>query len=128
MTVSRRRDMLSAWLIFTFITAAGCGGSGPPGLDEALARSSLSITLDAWKEGQRPESLKEESPEIIAGDPNWASGARLVGYQVLEQVKNDGSNLHIPVELELEDGAGKRSKQSVVYVVGTEPTITIFPE
>jgi hypothetical protein len=129
MIVDRRQRVSPTWLIFALLAAAaGCGRSGPPGLDEAVARSSLTTSLDAWKAGKRPESLKEASPKIIAGDPDWASGARLVNYQVLEQGNSDGSNLHVPVELELEDGAGKRSKQTVVYVVGTSPTITIFPE
>jgi hypothetical protein len=96
-------------------------------LDPELARSSLTTFLDTWKKGG-PAALKNESPEIIVGDPQWEQGARLVEYRVLEPVTNDGSNLHAPVELELEDGSGKRSKQQVTYVVGTNPKVTIFPK
>jgi hypothetical protein len=93
-----------------------------------VARSSLTTFLDAWKEGKRPESLKEGEPEIIVGAPEWNEGARLVNYRLLEPVSDDGSNLHAPVELELEDGAGARTRQEVMYIVGTHPTITIFPQ
>jgi hypothetical protein len=115
-------------LALTLAAAAGCRSSGPPGLDDAVARESLTTVLEAWKEGKRPASLREGTPEIIASDPDWEGGARLVSYRVSEPVTNDGANLHVPVELELEDGSGKRTKQTTVYIVGTNPKITVFPK
>src|SRR5687768_13356254 len=99
----------------------GCGRGGSPSLNEDVARSSLTVFLEAWKKGERPTALASQSPEIIVGDAQWNQGARLVAYRVLDSVANDGSNLHQPVELELEDGAGKRTRQQVKYIVGTSP-------
>lgn len=122
----RRR---AAWVLALLAGAiAGCGGGASPSLDEAVGRTSLTSFLDAWKKGDRPEALKQQFPSIIVGDSNWNGGARLVSYQIGEPVTHDGSNLHASVELELEDGAGQRMKQNVVYIVGTSPEITIFPE
>jgi hypothetical protein len=108
----------------------GCdsSSSGPPGLNQGVANSSLTAALDAWKQGQTPESLQQGSPSIIVVEPQWNAGAKLVSYQVLEPSTSDGSNLHVPVELELEDGAGVKSKLKVQYTVGTSPKITVFAE
>ena len=97
----RRAAPIAALLLCTI---GGCGGGGSPKLDESLGRTSLTSFLEAWKKGDRPEALKAQSPAIITGDVNWNGGARLVSYQIGEPVTNDGSNLHAPVELELEDG------------------------
>lgn len=108
---------------------AGCGSSKvAPDLDEGLAQSSLAAALDAWKQDQTPESLRQGSSSIIVVEPQWQAGQKLVNYQVLEPITNDGSNLHVPVELELEDADGASSKQTVTYTVGTSPRITIFSE
>lgn len=116
-------------VLLTVSLSAGCGSSGSaPGLDEAVAKNSLTQVLDAWKQGQTPETLQQASPSIIAVDFQWQAGQRLVRYQVLEPSTNDGSNLHVRVELELEDGAGVRSKQTTKYTVGTSPKITVFSQ
>jgi len=126
-SVASRVSALATLLMVS--VCAGCGSSaGAPGLDEEVAHSSLTTVLDAWKQGHTPESLQQSSPEIIVGEPQWTGGKRLVSYQVLESAVNDGSNLHVPVELELEDGGGVRSKQKVTYTVGTSPKITVFCE
>ena len=127
----RSRAALLGWVVAAVVmpTSAGCGmGGGPPMLDEQLAQSSLTAALDAWKEGQTPESLQQRAPKIVVGEPQWKSGQRLVSYQVLEPIGNDGSNLHVPVELELEGGDGARSKRQVTYTVGTSPAISVFLE
>ncbi|MCA9124967.1 MAG: hypothetical protein KDB11_32545 [Planctomycetales bacterium] len=116
-------------VILTLILCTGCGSNATaPSLDVSVANSSLITALDAWRQGHAPESLRQSSPSIIVVDPQWNDGQRLVSYRVLESSTNDGSNLHVPVELELEDGAGVRSKLTAKYTVGTSPKITVFSE
>jgi hypothetical protein len=106
---------------------SGCGSHGSaPALDTDVAQTSLTTFLDAWKNGRTVESLSEDSPEIIAGDHRWKSAMRLRSYQVLPETTNDGSNLHVPVELELEDSSGELTTEQVTYIVGTRPKITVF--
>ena len=119
------RAWAAATMFLIAIVGLGCGSGGSaPELDAGLAQRSLTTVLDAWKQGQTSDSLQQGSPKIVAVDNQWQSGLKLVDYKVLDTSTNDGSNLHVPVELELEDGAGVRSKQTVNYTVGTSPQIT----
>lgn len=123
------RDWVALISLLIACVAVGCGSAQhAPDLSESVAQSSLTTALDAWKQGQTPDSLGQRSPQIIVGDTQWEAGQRLVSYKVLEPATSDGSNLHVPVELELEDGAGVRSKETVKYTVGTSPKITVFLE
>jgi hypothetical protein len=49
-----------------------------------------------------------------------------VAFELLPNEENDGTNLHIPVELTLKDDKGKESKPKVLYIVGTSPVVTVF--
>src|SRR5512138_1389230 len=70
-------------------------------LDQDVARSACERALMAWQEGKAPADLK---PEIVVGDHDWKTGRKLVGFEMLpEDVFNDGTNLHIPVRLTLQD-------------------------
>lgn len=92
-------------------------------LDPELARSSLTKALDAWVAGKKPEDLQ---PEIIMGDPAWKSGKKLISYEVkTAEEHSDGTNLHIAVARKLE---GSDTPSDIVYIVGTSPVITIFPQ
>ncbi|HUG70301.1 MAG TPA: hypothetical protein VMM76_21300 [Pirellulaceae bacterium] len=123
------RDGTAAMALLIISLGLGCGSrGGAPALNEDVAKSSLSTVLDAWKQGQTQESLQQGSPSIIVVESQWKAGQRLVSYQVLDPSTSDGSNLHVPVVLELEDGAGVRSKHKVQYTVGTSPKITVFLE
>lgn len=92
-------------------------------LDESKARESLNTALDAWKAGKSLDDLK---PEITVGEWDWRAGKKLVDYEILPDERSDGTNLHIPVRLVLEEKKGKSSKPEVIYVVGTSPVITVF--
>ena len=43
-------------------------------LDVELAREVLKTSLEAWKKGDSPDTLKNGSPSIIAQDPDWVTG------------------------------------------------------
>ena len=75
-TCARRPSL--AWLVALIATAclAGCGvrqRAAP--LDVELAREVLKTSLEAWKKGDSPDTLKNGSPSIIAQDPDWVTGA-----------------------------------------------------
>ena len=104
----------------------GCGGNPSAKdlpLDKALAKQSLTTTLDAWKAGEKPAALKDRQPSIIASDSTWEAGAKLTDYQ-LKGERDLGANLSIDVVLTTEKD-GRTSKQEVTYIVGTSPVITV---
>lgn len=123
-----RREWLARGLLSAPVLV-GCGGgpgAGPP-LDKDLARSSVEKALQAWVDGKKPEELK---PEITIGDFEWEGGkTKLVSFRLLtDKERTDGSSLHVTVLREFRNAQGKVSKSEAIYVVGTSPVITIFPQ
>jgi hypothetical protein len=115
----------AAWM-FALLLIAGCGGqSGPVKLDKQLAKDSFTTFLETWKRGETPDSLRQKSA-ITSRDEDWNAGAKLVSYRVVDIEKDDGSNLHAVVELDLQDPTGEQRTSQVTYVVGTSPVITVF--
>ena len=113
--------------LLLLILTAGCGrGAQGLSLDKSVARESLAAALDAWKAGETPGSLKDRSPSIVVGDPDWNSGRRLEAYKLLPEETDDGTNLHATAELVLQDARAGRQTQRITYVVGTDPVITVF--
>lgn len=101
---------------------AGCQSeTAPHPLNESLARESVQKAMQAWVDGKSPKDLK---PEIIVGDAGWEQGRKLVSFAILkDEETSDGSNLHIRVLRKFETGESK-----AIYIVGTSPVITIFPQ
>lgn len=119
------------WLLVTAAAVspiAGCGDSGSKSLalDETLAKTSLTKTLDAWKAGQSSDSLKSHDPSITTNDWAWDQGYKLKEFRLLGGDRNDGANLHCQVELSVVDKQNRAQKQSALFVVGTSPVITVF--
>jgi hypothetical protein len=109
---------------------AGCWGTGRAhAVDPPRAREALKTALDAWKGGQDPRSLKSSSTPMTVQDLDWAGGARLVDYRILDDGKALDANLSVRVKLVL-DGAnkktGKPAEKTVWYLVGTSPSVTVF--
>jgi hypothetical protein len=106
------------------LAACGCTkDSRSLSFDEELARESCKKALDTWKAGGVPDEVQP----MIVGDFNWKSGAKLVDYQIVED-RSDGKNLHVTVRLKLKSNKAEPSESEVVYIVGTDPVITMFPE
>jgi hypothetical protein len=114
--------------IVTFGCAAGCSTNGVKPVDAVGARQALRTTLESWKKGDPIGSLKDHNPSIVAQDMDWEAGLGLIKFDVLDEGKNDDINLRVPVELTLQDKAGKEVKKKVKYMVGTSPVITVFRE
>jgi hypothetical protein len=111
------------------LTLSGCGHSTskPMPLDKQVAQDAFKVFLDSWKSGQQQAALKDKAPSIIANDPAWASGAKLLDYTPVDFEKSDGSNLHPTVDLDLQTAEGTH-KARVTYVVSSYPKITVFRE
>jgi hypothetical protein len=111
------------------VTLAGCGPRQPraAAVDAELARESLLTVLDSWKKGDAPKSLRQHSPSITVQDMDWEMGYTLVDYRI-DEGKSADANLLCPVTLSLRDPQGKEVKRQVRYMVGTDPTITVFRE
>jgi hypothetical protein len=93
-------------------------------LDAELARTSVQKAMQAWVDGKTPEDLR---PEIIVGDAAWEQGQKLLSFEIVDaEETTDGSNLHIRVKRKFK-GAGSTDSK-VIYIVGTSPVITIFPQ
>jgi hypothetical protein len=107
---------------------AGCSGSGGGArpVDAPRAREALKTALDGWKQGVTPASFSTASPAMTVLDLDWMAGAKLVDYQLADDGKDFGPNLHVPVKLTLRTPQGKEVKKSVSYVVGTSPSVTVF--
>ncbi len=110
------------------LPTAGCtrGPRRAAPVNAERAREALRETLEAWKKGERPEALRERSPAITAQDMDWESGHRLIGYEVLGGGKELDANLECPVRLTLRDPQGREARKDVQYIVGTDPSITVF--
>ncbi len=112
---------------------AGCADpSRAHAVNSLQARDALKIALDEWKRGATPKSLESSSTPMVVQDFEWASGAKLVDYELLSEGKAEDANLRIQVKLNLSDGpaAGKpqskAAEKKVWYLVGTSPKVTVF--
>jgi hypothetical protein len=106
----------------------GCSGNTVQNVDSAGAKQALRTTLEIWKKGGPIDSLKDQSPSIVAQDMDWEGGATLIKFDVFDEGVEGTASLRIPVELTIQDKAGKEVKKKVKYMVGTSPVITVFRE
>ena len=51
---------------------AGCGGLKPTDPDQA--RETLSLALNAWRDGRSMDDVTSGSPPITVADPSWKAG------------------------------------------------------
>jgi hypothetical protein len=122
-SIARRPRWLLALVLVGF-ASVGCDRSSRGlSLDQNQAREACAAFLTAWKEGKQPGDLR---PKITGRDYSWDSGQKLVAFELLPDETNDGTNLHIPVRLTLQDPEGKESTSNATYTVGTSPVVTVF--
>ncbi|HYH67852.1 MAG TPA: hypothetical protein VD866_24355 [Urbifossiella sp.] len=121
MTTSRAAALAAVILL------AGCsvGPKLAAPVEPDKARAALRTALDAWKAGKPIGSLTEASPPIVAQDFDWLAGAKLDDYAVLDDKESD-ANLRVRVQLTVRPAQGAVAKKTVTYVVGTDPSLTVF--
>ena len=108
---------------------SGCGLQPGASRRRARAREALKIALEHWKKGEDPKSLESSSTPMVAQDFEWAQGAKLIDYQVVDDGKEEDANLRVQVKLTLSNlgkDKGKPVEKKASYVVGTSPSVTVF--
>jgi hypothetical protein len=122
------RRMMWSCAVLVFATAIGCGGGTPKTLpvDATKAREALNTALDAWKQGQTPDSLQKLTPPVNVLDADWVNGAKLTAYTVTSEGVVADNKLSIPVALTLQDSRGAKVEKSVIYIVATSPSLSIL--
>jgi hypothetical protein len=107
----------------------GCGGQRHAApVNPEQARESLRTVLESWKKGEGPDQLRQGVPSITVQDIDWQTGYKLLDYQIIGDGKYDDANLRCPVKLTLKDPQGHQVQKQVTYMVGTNPSITVFRE
>ncbi len=79
------------WFCCVFLVASIGGCAASSGVEsqvpaEPAARQALDAALTAWKEGQPPGTLTDQSPHVQVVDSMRRPGQRLVGYEILGEV------------------------------------------
>lgn len=111
--------MLAAWLS-GFAALGGCGGAPLPSASEPQrAREVLTTALDAWKRGDKPETLVSAEPSVRVLDREWTDGSTLVAYQLKGEGQPLGLSIQQAVALELKNPKGRALRKEVNYVVTT---------
>ena len=107
---------------------AGCGSNRMEAhpVDSNLARNTLDAVLKSWQEGATPESWQQKTPSVVVQDMDWKFGKKLKSFEVIEPTESVDANLHCQVKLTLEDPEKGEVEQTVKYVVGTSPVLTVF--
>lgn len=116
----------SSLMMAVALTFAGCDrGAAGLSLDKQAAKQTLVQFLDTWKAGVPIADFRSTHPRVVATDLDWQNGVQLSGY-VMGEERDDGTNLHVTVDLDLRDAQGVASPQRIEYVIGTSPQVTIF--
>jgi hypothetical protein len=95
-------------------------------VDPNLARNTLDAVLKSWQEGATPESWQQKTPSVVVQEMDWKTGKKLKSFEVIEPTESVDANLHCQVKLTLEDPEKGEVEQTVKYVVGTSPVLTVF--
>jgi hypothetical protein len=109
------------------LVLSGCSKSRPRANPD-VARETLRVALDAWKEGQPADVLKDRDPPIHVADFEWRGGFTLLDYEVAAKDQLFGSDLRCQVQLSLRNPKGKTLKKKATYSVGTNNALTIVRE
>jgi hypothetical protein len=106
------------------LCAAGCGGSQPAAADPQQARNTLVQVLDAWKNGETADSLKQLDPAVHANDPDWRANKQLLKYEIGSEHAH-GNSWSCQVVLTIQDSTGSKRDQQVSYTIDTAPELVV---
>jgi hypothetical protein len=104
----------------TLIALSGCQPV-PTSSDPDRAREILRYALNAWKNGEHPNSLKQARPPVTAADRQWEQGMKLLDYEITRDGQLSGFDVQFSVRLSLQDVAGKPFTERAIYNVSTTP-------
>ena len=109
---------LPACLGLLCIVLAGCQGNTlPPDTDPAQGRAALTTVLDTWKKGGTPADLQSAALPIVAYDPDWEAGHKLVKYEIDPTDRRIGMDFLVSVKLTLDRKDGKSQDKTVKFTV-----------
>lgn len=111
-------------MAFCLFGALGCSRALPAPADPDQARETLVAALDAWKKGEKIETLPERSPPIRVRDDDWMSGWTLRSYAIGAH-EAIGRQRRVAVKLSLQDAKGKTAVKNVHYEIDTNPATVI---
>ncbi len=97
------RFRAGVWLCSLLFAGGGSGVYQSAPVDGDIASETLLLVMDAWKEGETPDSLQEQTPKIVVQDLDWIGGMKLVDYEVLGDGKAVDANLIAKVKWTLLD-------------------------
>ncbi len=86
-------------------------------LGSAKAKEIATTILDAWKNGETAESLKQKTPPMYAVIDLWKVGASLTPTRSLAMAKMVGPNVRFQVRFNCQDKAGKKVDKTIKYLV-----------
>jgi hypothetical protein len=121
---NRKSMTLPRFLYLILLGIAGCGGPQPTEADPVRAKAALQTALDAWKNGDNEDSLKQRQPAVFVNEPAWRAGHQLVKYQIDSEQKN-GLSWRYEVLLTLKAGQEKPKQQQALYTVDTDPAVVV---
>jgi hypothetical protein len=116
--------------VLATLVFSGCSGSvGAHAVNEPRARAALKTALDQWRAGATVDSMPSSATPMTVQDFDWAAGARLVDYEIVDDGKAYDANLRVRVKLSLHapgKTTGEPANKQVWYLVGTSPSVTVF--
>lgn len=124
----RKSQAAVAPALWMFVLACGgCGGQQVAApVDPQQARSTLEAVLADWQAGGTPDGWQQKSPKVVVQDFEWASGAKLVSFQIQGEGEAKDANLYCKVQIVTSSGGQTSPPRVVTYVVGTDPVLTVF--
>lgn len=124
----RKRVMRIVVALWGVVVLAGCSGPGETVVagSEEDAMEVLTAALDAWKAGQQPDSLRDESPPMYVKDVDWKAGRILKAFEAQETPRENGGEWRVKAVLTLEGGGLPEEQKRVAYSVTTETKAVVI--
>lgn len=109
-------------------TVSGCGGNDlPTEANPEKSQEALKTSLESWKNGEKPESLKRLPTPIYFTDLDQGKGIRLLDYKIESEAKRFGQSMRYTVRLSLQQQQGSKVQKQRTYNIETDPFIVIVP-
>jgi hypothetical protein len=111
-------------LLLALVSLPGCESAAARQTPADEARTTLREALESWQKGETPDALHERM-DIIAVEPKWQHGLRLLEFEVLGDGEMSGFDWQCKVRLSLQDAKGKKSAEKAIYNISTSPARVI---